>query len=619
MTNLVVLDLSRSAIRAVEVSGAHTATPVIQRYGEIELPEEAVFDGEVVSESVVAQALKQLWKQAGFKTKNVALGLGNRKVLVREVTLPPIPADVRKETLPFQVQDIVSMSPEDTLFDFLPLRSVQQPDAEAGGTKPAEEGLLVAAARAGVTATARAVTKAGLVVTAIDLSAFSLSRLLASGSVSGTSVVVNLGSSTTVVSIVTDGVPQFVRMIPSGGDDITRALVQAQNLGFAAADALKQRLGLYSVEGDQASIEAENVIRENVSALIGNLQSTVNYFLAQHGGTVIDRVVLAGGAARLGGLQAVIQDSLGYPVECARPLDVFALAKGVDEQQLGARSLELAVALGLALGGADAKEQGDKGRRKPAHDRDSAPQAFVPASLAVHADLLPVEFVAERNDAKVLRMATIVVIGLLAIGLLASVGTAVVAKTAEASLAAEQERTVQLATEKAKYAEATDVLSDISDAQNAQAIALFAETKWLRITDEFQASLPGGMSITKLTLTEPLAPGGTAESSSSSTETDPLAVSSVITVEYEVQSGSVNGGADLIDALPNHVTGLTRATNPTSSYDESAKVYTFSGTASLDITAIGTDRAQAVDEATLQQLRDALESAAKSGATTGGN
>jgi type IV pilus assembly protein PilM len=353
MANLVALDLSRSAVRAVEVSGAHTAAPTIQRYGEIEVPPDTILDGEIIQPGPVIAALKQLWKQVRFRTHDIAFGVGNRKVLVREITLPPIPEAVRHETLPFQVQDIVSMSAEETLFDFLPLRRVRRHDVETGKDEPADEGLLVAAARDSVTTTARTLTKAGLEVTAVDLSAYALSRLLAGGAVQGTTAVINIGSSTTIVVIVTDGIPQFVRMIPSGGDDITRALMQAQDLTFAAADAVKIRLGLYAVEGDQKKIAAENVIRENVAALIGNLQSTLNYYASQHPEAPVQQVQLCGGGARLGGLNAVLQDSLGIRVAIARPLDLFGIGRGVDEQALTARSLELASTLGLTVGGAN--------------------------------------------------------------------------------------------------------------------------------------------------------------------------------------------------------------------------------------------------------------------------
>jgi hypothetical protein len=263
------------------------------------------------------------------------------------------------------------------------------------------------------------------------------------------------------------------------------------------------------------------------------------------------------------------------------------------------------------------EEAEPQGARQPAHDRAVPPQTFVPTALSVHADLLPREFIEERQDAKVLRLAGIGVAGLLAIGLLASLGTGAVAFSSNRALGQEQDRAAQLAQEKTKYADASSIAGQISDQQSAQTIALFAETNWKRVTDEFNASLPGGANVSTLTLDEKLAPGASSSTSSSTNEnTDPLVTPFVIQVSYEVKSGNYLASADLIDALAAHVTGFQRATTPTITYDTSARQYTATGTVSIDVAAVGTDRAQAIDESTRQQLLDQLAKAAEDPSNT---
>jgi len=351
MTNVVAVELSRSGLRAVEVSRAHTASPVIQRYGEALLSEGAVFDGEVQHPAEVTSALKHLWRHARFSTKHVVLGIGSRKVLVREATLPEMPGGHTHQTLAFQVQDIISTPVDETVLDFVPLRSEEVEDAETGRRSMGQEGLLIAAPKGGIMTNAAVFSRAGLTITGVDLSALALSRVLGSTAATGTTAIVNIGANTTQVVLVTDGVPQFVRVIPNGGDDITRTLMQQQELSFAKAEALKIRLGLYAVQGDKSEIDAENLIRESVSALLGNVQGTIGYYTSKYPERKVDRIVLSGGGSRLAGLASVLQDAQRVPVEYADPFGSFTMAGRVDQAALTGLGPELAALLGLTIGG----------------------------------------------------------------------------------------------------------------------------------------------------------------------------------------------------------------------------------------------------------------------------
>lgn len=350
MTNIVAVELSRTGIRAVEVTRAGSSKPVIQRFGQIALPEDAVFDGEVQHQNEVANALKKLWRKAKFSSKTVMLGLGNRKLLMREATLPVIPGGYNHDTLSFQVRDIISTPVETTVLDFFPLRAEMIEDSETTRVSPGQEGLLIAAPKESILTTAATFTKAGLTLRAIDVTAFALTRGLAPDD-AGTTVILNIGANTTHIIIVQSGVPRFVRVIPNGGDDITRAIMQQHDMSFAKAEALKIRLGLYAVQGDKVEIEAENLIRENVASLLGNVQNTVNYFASRGADEHVGRIILAGGASRLGGLPTVIEDVTKLPVELANPFANFGFAGRVNQKTLTELGPELASVLGLTIGG----------------------------------------------------------------------------------------------------------------------------------------------------------------------------------------------------------------------------------------------------------------------------
>ncbi|HMO11345.1 MAG TPA: pilus assembly protein PilM, partial [Actinotalea sp.] len=74
---MIGLDLGTTRARAVELQVGRGA-PTVVRYAEAPLPLGAVQDGEVTEREAVVPALRQMWAQGKFSTKDVVIGVGNR-------------------------------------------------------------------------------------------------------------------------------------------------------------------------------------------------------------------------------------------------------------------------------------------------------------------------------------------------------------------------------------------------------------------------------------------------------------------------------------------------------------------------------------------------------------
>ena len=217
--SIVGVDIGASTLRGVEVADGGRSRPTVLRYAEVPLPEGSVSRGEVLEQNTVANAFRQLWSRGGFKSKDVVLGMGNQRVLARDLSVPRAPRQRIKESLPFVVQDMLPVPVQDALLDFYPIAE------SMGENGPQIDGMLIAAVKDAVLGNVNAVRLAGLNPVGVDLIAFALGRVLVHrAGVAGTVAVVDVGANTTSVVVLTDGVPQFVRIIPTGGDDITTAL-----------------------------------------------------------------------------------------------------------------------------------------------------------------------------------------------------------------------------------------------------------------------------------------------------------------------------------------------------------------------------------------------------------
>lgn len=345
--SIVGMDIGGSRIRAVEVEGYNKSQPVLVRYGEVTVPVEAIRDGEVIEPNTVAAALRRLWSTAGFKTKDVAMGVGNQKVLVRDLTVPRLPIKQIREALPFQVQDMLPVPVADAILDFYPISE------GTGPTGPTISGLLVAAVKATVLANVDAVQLAGLNPVSVDLKPFALSRILTRGSLSTQVVaIIDIGADTTNVVIADRSVPQFVRIIPTGGDALTEALQKRLELNLVDADQVKRTIGVSRTDVPAEQRPALEVIFEVTSALLGSLRNTLSFYSNAHAHAPVQRIVLTGGASYLPGFAQALGEQTHLPVEYGDPSHGLQLGKTMDAALLASRPTDFVVPLGLAIGSA---------------------------------------------------------------------------------------------------------------------------------------------------------------------------------------------------------------------------------------------------------------------------
>ncbi|MEY2847806.1 MAG: hypothetical protein RI885_471 [Actinomycetota bacterium] len=343
--SIVGVDIGSASVRAVEVEGGRRPRPIVTRFHEIALPEGAVKNGEVVEINTVATILKQLWSVAGFTTRNVVLGVGNAKVLVRDLTVPKVSRREIKAALPFQVQDMLPVPVADALLDFYPYAE----KAAENGTEVT--GLLIAAVKDAVMANVTAVQLAGLNPVEVDLIPFALNRVsVRGGGASGTVALVDVGANTTNVAITRDGVPQFVRIIPAGGSDVTRALAGRLGISTDQAEIGKRSLGLAPKTVAPEHVEAAGIVYELTSELLNSLRNTLSFYMNSRQGQHIERVVLSGGGASMTSFANALSELTRIPVIMEDPFGTVTVSKNAQKSTRPAPTSGMTVALGLALG-----------------------------------------------------------------------------------------------------------------------------------------------------------------------------------------------------------------------------------------------------------------------------
>jgi type IV pilus assembly protein PilM len=255
---------------------------------------------------------------------------------------------------------------ENSLFDFYPISEV---NGEVGAMV---NGLLVTTEKQAILNNIRNIELSGLTPVEVDLIPFALTRLLVSRSrTAGTVALVEVGANTTSIVVAMNGVPNFVRIIPAGGDDLTEALRTGLDIEGYKADALKRTLrigaeladrdGAISLtpectcakcQQDLATVDdprVQEILRTVAMELLGSIRNTINYFNNLRPDEHVTEILLSGGGTHLSGFAEALSQVIHLPVTVADPLASITFARKSAHEKWSANGGNFSVALGLAL------------------------------------------------------------------------------------------------------------------------------------------------------------------------------------------------------------------------------------------------------------------------------
>jgi type IV pilus assembly protein PilM len=346
----VGVDVGSTAVRVAEVAPGDV--PVVVRAAQVPMPAGVVEAGEVRQPEAVSEALRELFAKSGVRSKQVHLGVGNQRVVVREVALPWLPEKELRETLAFQAQEFIPMAAEDAVLDFDALGEVDE------GGRRMQRILLVAAHKAMVNTLVEAVVGARLEPAGIDLTPFAVVRSVGTGDLAldlespGDEAVIDVGAQVTSICVHDRGVTRFVRMLPSGGRDITFAIARGLGVEDDVAERLKSGQPVEALAEGKEPADPADVRRLALSragSFVDEVRSSLEFYAAQVPGARVARMVVVGGGSRLDGFLELLQERIPVPVERGRLFDRVKSELELTADAAAEAEAVLPVAVGLAI------------------------------------------------------------------------------------------------------------------------------------------------------------------------------------------------------------------------------------------------------------------------------
>lgn len=341
--NCIGLDIGSSSIKVVQLREAKRGLTLVN-FGIEPIPPQSIVDGTVMNQAAIVSAIASVMSRLRIRQKDVAIAIAGHSIIIKKIAVPPMTAEELEEQIGWEADHHIPFDKEDVELDYQVLR-------EDNGQGQMEL-LLVAAKKEVVHDYAALAREAMLNPVVVDVAAFAVQNAYErayGGGGEQSVVLVNLGASISTLNIIQKGVTTFTRDITIGGNAFSEEIQKQLHVGYEEAEAYK----VGSASPSQADVvpqEVHRVMAQVADIMAGELQRSVDFFLATTAGAEIERIYLSGGTSRVPMLREAIERKARLEVE---ELDPFRAVQ-VDESRfdmpyLRAHAGMAAVAFGLSL------------------------------------------------------------------------------------------------------------------------------------------------------------------------------------------------------------------------------------------------------------------------------
>jgi type IV pilus assembly protein PilM len=320
-----------------------------------------------------ALAINKIYEKSGMMVKNAVASLPAFSVFSSILTLVNVPDKELNEAVQWEAKKIIPLPPEEMILDWKKIKEEDEEepvvvkvakvnlvedvegktvDAKAMAEEEVEENkpkekntkiLLTGAPRTLVKKYIEIFKKAQLNLLSLETETFSLIRSLL-GSDKSIVMMVEMGASTTDISIIEKSMPIFSRSIDVGGTAITRAISSNLNIAPERADQFKYDLGVGSLNS-QNDVIPKTVI-EAIAPIINEIKYSLSLF-ENKGQARIEKVVLSGGGAMLANFSNYLAATINRNVIIGDPW-----SRIICPEELQPTLLEIGSRLSVAIGSA---------------------------------------------------------------------------------------------------------------------------------------------------------------------------------------------------------------------------------------------------------------------------
>ncbi|MBI2334601.1 type IV pilus assembly protein PilM [Candidatus Daviesbacteria bacterium] len=336
----VGLDIGFFSIKAVQLDRSGNQ-PKLMTLGAMPTPLPGMISEQDSDLEKVAETIKRLFANFGFNTKEAVVALPENKVFTRVIDdLPYLTDEELSSAIKYAAEEFIPMPLSDVNLNW---QVLARSDGKNKNSKTIV--LVIASPKMAVEKYVKVLSLAGIKAKALETDLIAITRsLVGRNPFSPSTLIIQLGATSTDLAVVSQGLIWLTRSISTGGIALTRQLAQQFNFEVAQAEEYKK---VYGLSQDQLEGKVFEAMKPLADIIATEAKRITQAFDTKYPQNQIKRVVLSGGGAKMPGLVIYLANSLGLEVQEADPWYSVIKEKGM-EAKLATVAPLYSVAVGLA-------------------------------------------------------------------------------------------------------------------------------------------------------------------------------------------------------------------------------------------------------------------------------
>ena len=339
---VVGVDIGSSAVKVIGLTRARKGYH-LESIGIAPLPKDAVVDGEIFNIGAVSNVLRDLVNASKIKGAGAYTGVFGSGVVVKRIKVPLMSKEELEHHIRWEAEQYVPFNIEEVNLDY----DVITPNYKKSGKMD----LVIAAAKKDLVSSYSAVLyDSGLIAEGVDIGTLALYDMYKENY--GTSreeanIIMDIGASRTVMSVVENDRSVFVREIDMAGEYFTQKIQESLGITFEEGESLK-------MSGEDGSLppEVERILLAEVKKLGIEVRKSIDLYLATASDLPIGEISVVGGSVKLMGITKIIESITGIPTDIINPLKSIAFNEKVfPTSYLSQIAPFFGVGVGLAIRG----------------------------------------------------------------------------------------------------------------------------------------------------------------------------------------------------------------------------------------------------------------------------
>ena len=339
----VGIDITSKAVQLLELSEVDNKL-CVEAYSICSLPSGAVDERTIIKAGEVGTAIQSAIHLSEIRLNQVIAAVPSSSIINKIISMPSGLTDDQMETLiALDADQHIPYPIEEVALDFEVL-------GKTPGRQDRVDVLLVACRRESVDQCLEVLELAGIAPKVVDIEIYALERAYelvrptVGLDVAATAALINIGASTTTISVLNRGVNVYADVQAFGGKKLIDEIVSRYGVDPPEAELLLRQRRLREYEEEELCAPFAKAIAQQVDRSLQFCYSSSAFHS-------VDHIFLAGDGVLLSRLAPIVESRISVPTSVANPFVNMSVSPSVNAVTLNADAPGMMVAAGLALRG----------------------------------------------------------------------------------------------------------------------------------------------------------------------------------------------------------------------------------------------------------------------------